>query len=274
MEDQKKNEVHLLQRLSLMAPLIGAFLIFLGSLRLIVFYNFFDIHIVNYLEFTEIITSFLDVLAISVFFIVTSLIQGLWMNDQHRDEKQDSIRNQIYHEKSFFRRIFLYFKQNAELIILGAFISLIAFVIYLIYGKALSTIQNIGLLLFVFIFLTGLFYELEIRIQDYKSGVRVVFRTMLIGTIISLLTAYLANYQVDMIKNDNEHSGYTITLNNGEILKSDSTSYYIGKTRNYLFFYDGEAHSTNIIPMDRVQQISIEKESSEKGFFIKIWEEI
>lgn len=257
-----------------MAPLIGAFLIFLGSLRLIIFYNFFDIHIVNYLDFTEIITSFLDVLSISIFFIVTSLVQGLLLNDQDRYEKQDSIKNQIFHEKSFLRRIYLYFKQNAELIIVGAFISLIAFVIYLIYGKALNTIQNIALILLIFIFLTGLFYELEIRIREYKNGVRIVFRTMLIGAIISLFTAYLANYQVDNIKNDSEHSGYTITLNNGEILKSDSTSYYIGKTRNYLFFYDGEAHSTDIIPMDRVQQISIEKENNENGFFNEIWEEI
>jgi len=66
-----------LKRLVAISPLIGSFLVFMGFFKLYYFYGHWDINIISYLDFSEIILSFLNDLNVLVFFTLLLLFQGV-----------------------------------------------------------------------------------------------------------------------------------------------------------------------------------------------------
>lgn len=52
--------------LSQILPYLGSYVVFLGVSRLLYYYESFGITITNYLEFSEILTSFLDIIVILI----------------------------------------------------------------------------------------------------------------------------------------------------------------------------------------------------------------
>src|SRR5688572_22936951 len=89
-------------------PYVGSFIIFLGVTRLIFYYSSFGINIVSFLEFSEIITSFLDIIVIASIFIIFSFIQYFLMVSRKDEERKGKKRERILNETSFFKRLWLY----------------------------------------------------------------------------------------------------------------------------------------------------------------------
>lgn len=67
----------------------------------------------------------------------------------------------------------------------------------------------------------------------------------------------LAGYQAKRIKIDKSTYGYYIILDNNQKVISDSISYYIGKTQNYVFIHHQNLKTTDVFPISRIKQISV-----------------
>ncbi|MEO8712613.1 MAG: hypothetical protein ABI405_10845 [Parafilimonas sp.] len=49
-------------------------------------------------------------------------------------------------------------------------------------------------------------------------------------------------------------TGTTITINGNDVI-SDSNYYFIGETKEYIFFYNEKTNSPTIYPMEKVEKI-------------------
>lgn len=58
-------------------PYLGSFMIFLGMVRLLLYYGSFGVRITNYLDLSEIITSFFGILAFASILMMILIIQYL-----------------------------------------------------------------------------------------------------------------------------------------------------------------------------------------------------
>jgi hypothetical protein len=92
-------------RLKQLIPYTSAFLIFLGILKLTIYYGAFNIQINHFLEFTEIITAFFnDLIGIGVLFLFITLFDFLFTTKSEIDERS-GMHNLYVNENSFFKRL-------------------------------------------------------------------------------------------------------------------------------------------------------------------------
>lgn len=73
-----------------------------------------------------------------------------------------------------------------------------------------------------------------------------------------IITLMLINTTIDEIRNVKNNKKYLNTsfvTTKAEII-SDSFHYFIGKTKNYLFFYDEKLNKTIIYPMTEIKQLN------------------
>ncbi len=253
-------------KLSNYLPYLGSFIIFLGVTRLIFFYSAFGISIVNFLDFSEIVTSFLDIIVISVFLFATSILQGFMLRDKEIQHLKDGIRKKILEEEHLLKRLWLHTILCKELIIGGLILTTSYFILHC-FNKDI-TIASIawGAAFFVICFVLLVIIREISRIHHksnssihYRRFIAILFYTSLFsGLVISY-----AHKQADNIKKNKSTFGVTITLDNDQTLVSDSSNYYVGKTLNYLYIYHEKDNTADVIPINRVKQITFKRKTSE-----------
>jgi len=256
LEQKKSNEIGL----GLYLPYLGSFIVFLGVIRLMCFYSAFGIQIVSYLEFSEIITSFLDIIVIAAFVFMTSLLQNFLMMNKSEQDEQNSIRQKIFIEGDFFKRLLLYVKYSQKLLLAGLILSAGSF-----FWQYLVKKQSYWIILWVTIFFLAVFLfvilttEIDIQHAKFNSSnkskrfISIIINTLLfIGFVIAFTQT-----QIKAIKNDKSTYGVSIIFDNDKLLISDSVNYYIGNTKNYLFIYHERNNTTDVIPMTRIKQLTI-----------------
>lgn len=113
-------------------PVFGAFFILFGIIKLLVYYNAFNVNIFNYLEFTEIITSFLK----DIFIIIIGMGGGLLLNffeeNRRTIETRENVYNSLLDENKFWKRFWVYFKLDLDMFLLMIILGLTNLIIYLI----------------------------------------------------------------------------------------------------------------------------------------------
>lgn len=259
MEENTSNKRTLIQNLIPTIPIIGSFLIFLGVLRLVIFYAHFGIEIVNFLEFTEILTSFLDILAITILVMILSIIQSLFLEDKKTQEKKDKLRDQIFKERSFLKRLLKYCKLSMDFFIISIILTILNFIVYYYQEKNLEALFYLPLIILSLPTLLLLFYEFEIKIRKQSETGKKNYRLIYFGSLISLATIGQGKYQAHNIEHGGAHIGYQVILEDDTKLVSDHQNYYVGKTNGYLFFYHEIERKTDIIPITRVKEIQVTK---------------
>lgn len=268
MTEEKQNIEHDQQplKLSNYLPYVGSFIIFLGVTRLIFFYTAFGISIVNFLDFSEIVTSFLDIIVISVFLFATSILQAFILRDKETQDEKEGIRKKILEEEHLFKRLWLHIKLCKELLI-GGLILTTTYFIWHFFNKDItiaSVIWGAASFLVCFVLLVTM---TEISRIHHKSNSSIHYRrfiALLFYTALFCgLVIYYAHTQADNIKKNKSTFGVTILLDNDQAIVSDSSNYYIGKTVNYLFIYHEKDNTADVIPMNRVKQITYKRKVSE-----------
>lgn len=260
MED-KKN-IHSLEefKVSQYLAFVGPFLIFLGMLRLISFYNSFGISIISYLELSEALLSFFDIIIIVVIFIAYTSIQNFLASGKNDIDKVKKERQSILEENNFFKICICYLKYFSSLIILG-FVIIAGFIVARFYFHWITTVTvflSIAFFVLLLIFLI-LLVEIErkhIQIQSSLNKRRYIF-FLLYFLLISYFVTLYSSYQAGQIRNKKSTYGVSIILDDNQTLVSDSSNYFIGKTLNYVFIHHEKENKTDIIPMSRVKQITM-----------------
>ncbi|MGE0636129.1 MAG: hypothetical protein AB7P01_06800 [Bacteroidia bacterium] len=238
----------------------GPFLIFLGMARLISFYQAFGVSIVSYLDFSEIITSFFDILVVVIFLFAYILIQNVILTDKNEADRAQKQRQELIIHEDNWKRLWLYFLYLKRLIIIGVVLILGCAISHFIFHKIEAFTIFIIAAFFVFLIIFSMtLVEIERKHNHFQSSInkrRFVLLTLYF-MVFSMGVVYYSSYQAGLIKRDKSTYGVAITLDNDQMLISDSTDYYIGKTLNYVFIFHEKQKTTDIIPMSRVKQITI-----------------
>jgi hypothetical protein len=245
-------------RLKSLAPYGGAFLIFLGVLKLTVYYSAFNVQITSFLDLTEILTTFLSDLpfmaAAFAFMIVFDLATG---------SKTELASNRNLHdtfslEPKFWKRFVVFLKM------FGGF--LIPFNIVLVFTliwHLFKHIDSINTHIWSF-FSPNLMAACAYLLLESKRKYYTIYQKKLDPStfnimlyVLIILVALISNTrgEVQDVK-EKKRFAKTSFLLDSNLISSDSLHYYIGNTKNYLFFYDQHKNRTTVFPMNKVASIS------------------
>lgn len=225
-----------------MTPIAGALLIFSGVLKLIFFYSHFNIHIINYLEFQEIITSFLgDINIIIVLGMIMTLITFISLNFLGKKTKLplDVLFDNLL--------VFLYPKR---------FIIFFVFLIGIIITLCLIHFKIVGYNYFVIYLLT--FFSIQSLTylflhKEVSGNVEIpnFYGILLLGVALSVSLYLFAQHDIQEV----EKSNVTIILDKGPIdLNAQTKNLYIGKTSKFVFVKMDSLNSTIVIPIEQIKQ--------------------
>jgi len=231
------------------------FLVFLGTLKLIVFYNSFNITIVEYLDFSEVLISFVDsiIFYIAIFLLPLLILLSFW------GKSMGKINSETFQENiqmSFTERIIKDLKKRK--IIYTLF--LIEIIIIVFWGKW-DEAKVALIIMFPGMYIVD-FVISELRIAYKKQYNYYIPPTYLnTYTILSLFTIFIIRdtlNEVIEIKYNHKYYGTEVQFEN-EKIKSDSVNNYIGQTRNYIFFYNLNNRESNIYPKSRMISIKLKE---------------
>lgn len=263
-----------LKELSERAPAMGAFLIFIGFLKLYLYYNHWDINIAHYLDFSEIILSFLNDINTMLFFIVVMVVQATLgvaaINSIDRKVKKSEVARAEAEVTNDESTAIESVGDNNNRVENDNFPGVMAIVDEIFTGKvgliiclctsALFTIlflcfSNITFLYLTFIFFLQLvlyFLDDIIGIKDETVMVQTAIATILIG-----FTLCTAKYQA--VQTETTTKRYVFYKSDKEIITTNKTLLYLGKTNNYYFYYDEVKKVSFILPsgsIDKTFQIN------------------
>jgi hypothetical protein len=202
----------------------------------VIYYKYFKIDIINYLEFTEILTLFLDNLIAIVGIIVLLIMYITIIADKDPESALKKKFPKLYWALPIIFSVcvacFVWFFMKD---VLFQIISII--VVLLIFGT---------------IFFKGN--------EQYKKhfGKEFNIETILFFILFVLMVISLSLTLPHQIKEKKLSAKYLmtkITLIDGEIIRTDSNKYVVGNTKNFLFIHDDKHNHNKIIPMLRVKMI-------------------
>lgn len=84
------------------------------------------------------------------------------------------------------------------------------------------------------------------------------FNLIYISILLFLIIFLMTKSEIRDVKRNYKYYGTEVTLQD-KILTSDSTKYYIGKTKGYIFHYDSNNDVTEVYPNSIVKKIFIKK---------------
>ena len=248
----QKNQItfnQYIEKLIKLFPLFTAYVILLGIWRLTIYYNNFNINVIDFLNFSEILTSFLDkaILVISTIILVLTLFGLIFL---------------LFEDSIYKVNVTKGYKP-----ILIILISLILLFADLIYHTLEPSQDKVSLwrviakiivnflvfAIFSFFYIKGLIKKKQ-KNQQLYFHIFVLLFTVIGFFSFNSLAKYNSYLNYD-IKRNKKYMNVSFILDD-RLIQGDSTHYYIGKTNNYLFFYDEEKDKTTVYPMNRIKEIS------------------
>ncbi|MDR6562859.1 MULTISPECIES: hypothetical protein [unclassified Arcicella] len=238
----------MLDKIIKLTPLAGTLLIFCGVLKLIFFYSHFNIRIVDYLEFQEIVTSFLgDINIIIVFGITMILITVITLNLLGKKAKLpvDELIEQVL--------VFLYPKRFKY------FFGFLVAILITMCLVSLDVMEYNYFVVYLLIFfsiqmLTYLFLYKE---ESGDVNISNFYGLLLLGITLSISLYLLAQHDIQKIENN--LSKTTIILDRGAIhFNAQTKNLYIGKTSKFVFVRMDSLQSTIVIPVEEVKRYEFE----------------
>jgi hypothetical protein len=235
----------MLDRLVKISSLSGAFLIFCGVLKMIIYYDYFNVNIVDFLSFSEIITSFLDDMNILLIYVAIMLIVTVsTVNFLHRrteipvDDLMTGIMNVIFPHKYKFVVFFLII-----ILILSSliFFNIIGFNYFAIYVLVFCSIQMLT-------------YVIMTRDENNEIEIPTFSVTVSIALVVTLAIFLLARHDVQEVKK-HAHPVTIVTQENTYICNRNTANLYLGKTDNFVFIKLDSSNSTLSLPTSSIKSL-------------------
>jgi hypothetical protein len=244
-----------LEEISKLSAILGIFLIFTGVVKVYTYYKLFKVSILDYMELLETLVLFMDNLMAYILF--STLLSSISLNFFYIiDVEGESFNNLVI--VSFLNRFKTYL-DNLRVSIAFFGIGIISACIYFFIRP---NILKHELWLYFICLLIGFIaipiFSVEVKIALAKfytinTSVYNVFFFILLATFIffAIANAYNEAYKV---KKKKYYSEMIFEFDYGKF-KCTNDFYYIGKTKNYLFFYNSIEESSTIIPVSRLKGI-------------------
>lgn len=251
-EDSSNNESkekEISKKLTDTIPILSLFVIFIGFLKLSTFYQYYNINILDYLDASEILLSFLDDLSIIVLLIFVLLYYSIWLmkkfDNQSGNGKLDEIP--VWLENAM---------QNFQEIRDKLFKSSIWTV--LVSGICFYLFTNLFWLCILFIYCFQFFILLFERIMIGKEkefrNPEFVFGISLVVSFL-LFTIGIAYRDINSLRYDNEFRVEILTDNG--LIQTNKDYQHIGQTSKYVFLYYHSENKAEIIKRDDIKRMDI-----------------
>lgn len=217
----------------------------LGITNLTVYYYFFSFNIFDYIELSEIAIHVIKDGIMILLPILILVISAIFFNGK------TVIPSNVRGNKTP-KRIIRY------LIIIGILI----LAIFITYEYITSKISLPFFLYFIFSFFTPYIWEFPFKIRrklELNFGIKInTFALILLFAIVLCLTGGIFNslIRVDFVKEKHGYTGTYILVGRDTIM-STKNYYYVGRTNNYVFFYNEKTKATDVYPEKDVDKISI-----------------
>ena len=237
---------------------IGPLIIFLGVIRVQTYYGEFGINILQFMDLSEALTSFLDFIIYIVVYLLVHLTTTFLIQSNHDTFHSDRFQK-ILNTASFFKRLKYYLFDIAEVFFLFGFIILATYVISYFNDDKITKkyIYYMLLVALIIIAISVIFNEIAFKNHNHKRSDEkkvlvylTFFSLLIIGFVV--LKSYM---EANAVKDNSTFKGVVIELADDSPIYSNEESYYIGKTNNYVFVHDEKTGKTKVIPMSRVKAI-------------------
>lgn len=240
-----------MDRLLKYSTLVSSFLIYIGFLKLKFFYNNYNININQYIDLTEIITSFLNDLNIIFAVIIISFLHhgiGMYIMNKSIDKNRG--------KKTNYQVMYRYFDKilsSRKAIIFGLLCSLpISIISYTLYWFCSF---DICIYTFVIFALQSIILIFEaIKLYELDDDINLTRITPII-IVTGILAYMLANDEYKKI-DKTDYSGIVIKTEDENIRLSKNDT-YIGKTKNYIFIKKNG--KTNIFKNSTINKVIFPK---------------
>lgn len=255
-----------MKKLAELSPLILAFLIFNGFLKLYLYYNHWNIKIIDFLDFSEILLSFLSDLNVILMFFFIYLIHFVFGERlvvfadkkvkgplvEKPEETLNKIDNVIEPEKNAAEITHLKISEMISKwtnnnkgwcslisLLLGASL----YLFFIRYNSFVSLYFSSFLILQFLLY----FFDFIGAISD--DVIYAAFILIFIGFTVSISLSEV--YETER----NSKVTQTTIYIEGEKIITTPTNYQVGKTQNYIFLYNSQLKETQIIKLDKVDKI-------------------
>jgi hypothetical protein len=215
---------------------VSPLLILSGICKLWFYYSFFNINIIYFLKFGEIITSFFDFVIAFVFVMSMSLF----------------IASQVIIFSPEYRH-----KNEWKFQIISSILGLLA----------ARVLWNIGtnflivMLVFGMIFSVALLAYIKSSKKIERSAkplvdIYIVGATVIVWIFAIWLSSYLDFYSVTKFK---RYSSMQVIRKDKSVIPIDSCTYYIGNTSEFLFIYDEKNKVTQVEKMENIESLKFKQ---------------
>lgn len=208
-------------------PFTGGLLIFLGVLKVAIYYQYFEIPILSFLSVSDVLLLFLNDLNSVLVILIIAVVHALTSK-----EIIEGLSPSIDFDYIILKiRWFLVFFFGLLCIV---------FIFLLKYEVIHIAIWNIYLVVFLAIqFLTFLFMKKTVNKETFKTEID--FRAHNLLTLLIVLSAVsimplLAIKDISNIEKNNDK--IVLYFDNDEKFMNSNTIYYLGKAGEYHFFFD------------------------------------
>lgn len=229
--------------------IVAVIILISGLLRLYIYYKAFNISILPFLEPDEIGTIFFDnLLYFLLFAALNTTIFVLFYSP---------VQNNIgdLEELPFNKRAKKYGLLKPKKII--AFVLLTSLMFFFYWNS--DRIQLYEFLLWIMLVVIALYLNpiviLEINRSIKQKGVELNHLSVyfLVAALNLFAFAGLSGYnEANKVKNHEYYSGTEFSIDNGGLFVSDEKNFYIGKTKQFVFFYDKENQETKVVPIGKI----------------------
>lgn len=239
-----------LKKVAEISPLIVGFLIFLGFLKLDFYYDHWNVNISQYLDFSEILLSFLQDINIIFFFVVILTAQSTFgyiaISSIDKKVTQSHIQTEAGPKKGLVELM----EENFESHKKGGLIVMI--LLTLIFGVFFWCFMNLTLLYLTFL---GFVQLIAFFIDRFLSRNENVVNPVTFILVFLGFTLCISKYEINQTEKHTVQ--YEFTMVDGSEISTNSQFIFIGKTNNYVFLYDNQNCTSKVMKIENISGISI-----------------
>lgn len=258
-----------LENIATAAPLFYGFILFCGSLYQYIYYDHFSIAIFKYLDISEILVSFLDILILilTLFGFFTLLIMAipvLAICGTHIENFVEKIRPFFKlkpKEKKAVASEQKKLDKNKFLLFISAFSTLFIVSIILFDWSGPEYSDTVGIVYLTYIIITIL--PLGFELAESKKGVTGEEKRhiAIYGALAFLVsTVWYACVSIQSQTENAKRQVATIVTKDSTIATTDNY-FYVGRTNQFVFLRDMTKKRTDVIPQEEIKKISFARKN-------------
>lgn len=228
-------------------PLLSGVAVIGGILKSIVYYKFFGLRIIPYLEPSEYLLMFVDdiikvvtILAVCVL-VVEFYVDRKTLSTQDEESAMNVTKIRLQKGKKLSRRILF--------IVMIFFIGWSAYLGYLI---GIYCAINTLVILFCFLFIPAAVAKLLIFFWERNEEHTSLIFSLGICVLVVLWMA-AAGFNDANSERYLSDKKFTVALRSDSLIKNSDSCLYIGRTKNYAIFYNQKSGLNRIIPVSEIK---------------------